>query len=46
MLEQCAAYLIARNESHTAAAVASKVFAQMFGKSAEDTRPAEAAYAD
>jgi cell division protein FtsI/penicillin-binding protein 2 len=36
----------ARDGSHTAAAVASKVFAQMFGKSVEDTRTAGAAYVD
>ena len=36
----------ARDGSHTAAAVASKVFAQAFGKTAEDARPAEAIYAD
>ncbi|HXI85408.1 MAG TPA: penicillin-binding protein 2 [Verrucomicrobiae bacterium] len=36
----------AANESHTAAAVASKVFAQVFGKSVEDNHPAEAVYAD
>jgi penicillin-binding protein 2 len=36
----------AKEGSHTAAAVASKVFAQAFGKTTEDTRPAEAIYAD
>jgi cell division protein FtsI/penicillin-binding protein 2 len=36
----------AKEGSHTAAAVASKVFAQAFGKTTEDSRPAEVIYAD
>lgn len=36
----------ARDGSHTAAAVASKVFAQMFGKSVEDTHSSGANYLD
>ena len=36
----------ARDGSHTAAAVASKVFAQIFGKSAETARPPGAIYVD